>query len=79
MDAAIGDDLDIAVGEKQVDQDAAILVGVPDAQQAEHVDRARARGDAGEHPRKRQRSLDREAHLSAMPLFSFADQRFDAL
>ena len=46
VNAAVGDDLDVAVGEQQVDEDAAVLLGVPDAQQAEHLERTLARDDA---------------------------------
>ena len=61
VDAAVGDDLDVAVGEQQVDEHAVVVLGVPDAQRAEHLERALARRDAAPHARERQRGLDGEA------------------
>src|SRR6185295_14671023 len=40
VNPAIGDDLDIAIGEKQVDENATVLLGIPDPQQAESLERA---------------------------------------
>ncbi len=70
VNAAVGDDLDVAVGEQQVDEHAAVLLGVPDPQQPEHLERALARRHAAQHARERQRRLDDEAHLPAMTPFA---------
>src|SRR5581483_10253272 len=43
MDAAVGENLNVAVGEQQVDQHAVVALGVPDAPLREHVERAIAR------------------------------------
>src|SRR4030095_4503749 len=42
-DAAVRDDLDVAVREQQIDQHSRVVLGVPDAQLAEHFDSAFAR------------------------------------
>ena len=61
VDAAVGDDLDVAVGEQQVDQDAGVLLGVPDPQQPEDFERALARREPAQHVRADAASLDGEA------------------
>jgi hypothetical protein len=43
-DAAIGDDLDIAIGEQQIDEDAVVLLGVPDPEGGEDLESTRVRG-----------------------------------
>ena len=43
IDAAIGDDLDILIGEQQIDQNAVVLCGVPDPQMRENIERAPSR------------------------------------
>ena len=57
-DAAVGDDLDVAVGHQHVDQHAVVVLGVPDAELAEHLERALARRQAApqlRHDRGRSR------------------------
>src|SRR5260370_33850031 len=44
VDAAIGDNLDLAVGQQQIDQHAVVVGGVPDAQVRENIQRALPRG-----------------------------------
>ena len=39
VDAAVGNDLDIAVGEQQIDQHAVVVGGVPDPQMRENIQR----------------------------------------
>jgi hypothetical protein len=43
VDAAVGDDFHVAIGQQQIDEHAGVLVGVPDAQEAEYLERALAR------------------------------------
>src|SRR6267378_5512405 len=43
VDAAVGDDLHVAVREQKIDQDAVVVLGVPDAKLREHFDGAFAR------------------------------------
>ena len=47
VDAPIGDDFHRVIGEQHVQQDAIVGLGVPDSQQAEHFERARARPHPG--------------------------------
>ncbi len=77
VDAAIGDDLDVAIGEQHVDQHAGVLLGIPHAQQAEHFERALARRELAQHAQRRQRALDREAHLAAMRALARRDRMLD--
>src|SRR5258707_15355923 len=42
VDAAVGDDLDFAVGEQQIDQYAVVVGGVPDPQMRKNIQRALA-------------------------------------
>src|SRR6185437_5002623 len=77
VDAAIGDDLDVAVGEQDVDQRAGVLLGIPHAQQAEHFERALARGELAQYAQRRQRALCRKAHLAAMRALARRDCMLD--
>ena len=43
MEASIGDDLDMAVGQLHVNEYAIVLVSVPHAQLRKHIERARPR------------------------------------
>jgi hypothetical protein len=52
MDAAIGDDLDIAISEEQVHEHARVFLGIPHAQEAEYLERALARRQPLQHPRR---------------------------
>ena len=63
MDAAVGDDFDVAVGQQQIDQHAVVVLGVPDPQRREHLERALARGHAAQNRARFQRVLDRETDL----------------
>ena len=78
VDAAVGDDFYIAVGEQQVDEHAGVVLGVPDPHQAEDFERAFARRQRLEHASKRQRRLDDKADLAAMVLLAGRDGRLDA-
>src|SRR5215813_6367877 len=79
MNAAIGDDLYIAIGEQQIDQDTVVVLGVPDAKLREHLDRPRARRYPREQPRKVERMLDRKPDLTFVLRFGFADRLFDCI
>ena len=61
IDAAIGDDLDVAVRQQQVDEHAGVLFGVPHAQQPEHLERALAWRQFAQHAQRRQRRLRRRS------------------
>src|ERR1700738_238817 len=64
VDAAIGDDLDLAVGQQQIDQHAIVVGGVPDAQVRENIQRAFPRGLIAEQRRAVQRTFHDEAALA---------------
>src|SRR5690349_5107623 len=64
--AAVGHDLHVAIRQQQVDQHAVVVDGVPDAERAEHFDRALSRRQAAQHVRQGQRVLDGNANLAAM-------------
>src|SRR3569833_2132090 len=66
MDTAIGDDLDVAIGEQNIDQHAVIVCGVPDPQLREQVERTLARGLVAKQGRAVERTFHHEAHLSRM-------------
>src|SRR5581483_3519231 len=77
VDAAIGDDLDAALCEQQVDQHAAVVLGVPYAQPREPLDRALARREPAQQRGNRERRLDRELDLPRVALLALADRALD--
>src|SRR5882762_11591767 len=77
VDAAIGDDLHVAVREQQVNQDAVVVLGVPYAQLREHLDGALARRLPPQERTHVERGLYREADLARMPGFLLLDCSFD--
>src|SRR5690606_40564701 len=54
-----------------------VVLGVPDAQQAEHLQRALAWRHPLPDPGGRQRRLDREAHLPRVPALALCDRVLD--
>ncbi len=78
-DAAVRDDLYRMVGDKQIDQDAGIVLRVPDPQVRECLVRALAGAVPAHDARERQRALDREAHLFAVALLAIGDRLLDAV
>ena len=78
VQAAIGDDLDRALGEQQIDQDAVVALGVPDAELAEQRDGAVARRRVAAQVAERQAGLDDDADLAAVALLARGDARLDA-
>ena len=77
VDAAVGDDLHIAVGQQEIDQHAVVVLGVPHAQRREHLDRAFPRRHTAQQLRQIERVLDREADLSGVRGFALADGLLD--
>ena len=77
VDPAIADDLEVAVGQQEVDEDPVVVLGIPDPQLAEHLDRALARGDPAQDLARVERVLDGEADLTAVRGLAFADRRLD--
>ena len=77
-DRAVGDDLDVAVGDQHVDQHAVVARRVPDAEVPEH-EHARARAASLPYQRSRQveGGLDREADLAGVPALDVRDGRLD--
>src|SRR5512139_682905 len=76
-DAAIGDDLDVVVGEQQIYQHPAVMFGVPHAQVGEHLDRAFAPAHAAPDQGAVQAVLDGEADFAAVGGFAGADRGLD--
>src|SRR5690348_18377273 len=77
VDAAIGDDLDVAIGKQEVNEDAGVLLGVPDAKQTEHLERALARREVPQHAKRRQRAFDGEAYLAAVATLACGNRVLD--
>ena len=77
MDATVGEDLDVAVGEKKIDEHAVVLLGVPYPQPREHFQRALARALAGEERVALEGRLDREADLAAVSGLALLDRLLD--
>ena len=75
---AVRDDLDVAVGEQEVDEDAVVFLGIPDVQGGEHLDGPLARRLTGDKGPEVQRPLDRVADLSPVPGLRGSDGRLDA-
>ena len=78
VDTAVGDDLDVAVGEQEIDQDAVVVRGVPDPQMREHIERALAHRLVLEQRRAVERALDDESDLPRMRGLSRFDRLLDA-
>src|SRR5690349_11428125 len=81
-DAAIGDDLDAAVGKQHVDENPRVLLGIPDAVLREELARAVARCEPAPQLAGRELGLDDEADLPPMALLllgDFAPDRIERL
>ena len=77
VNAPIGDDLDVAVREQQVNEHAVVVLGVPDPELREHLQRALPSRSPGEKRRRIERSLDREADLTAVRRLAALDRLLD--
>src|SRR5258708_8651672 len=77
IDAAIGDDLDVAVGQQQIDQHAVIVGGVPDPQSRKNIQRALPRRLIPKQRRAIQRAFHDEAELAGMAALARLDRLFD--
>ena len=77
IDAAVGDDLDVAIGQQQIDQDAVVVGGVPDPQLRKDIQRTLSRRLIAEQWRAIQRALDDKAHLAGMRGLACLDRAFD--
>src|SRR5262249_26545101 len=77
MDAAIGHDLDVPVGEEQVDEDAVVALGVPYAGRREHLDGARPCREACPELPHVERVLDDDADLPVVLGLGLADRALD--
>ena len=66
-----------AVGEQQVDQHARIVLGIPDAQPREVLERALARRAAGQQRRERQAALEHDAQFAPVAPLLLADGALD--
>src|SRR5437016_1927737 len=63
---AVGDDLDVAVGQQQIDQNAIVMRGVPDPQLREDIQGPLPRWLIAEQRRAVERTFDHEADLAGM-------------
>src|SRR6516165_11019329 len=77
VDAAIGDDLDLAVGKQDIDQDAVVVRGVPDPQMRKDVESALARRLIVEQRRAIERAFDDKPELAGMGCLAGLDRGFD--
>src|SRR3546814_10085792 len=75
--AAISNDLDAAIGEQDIDQHAVVVLGIPDAQRREYLDRTFARGHSAPELVQRQCAFDREADLARMLRFAGTHRSLD--
>src|SRR5262249_33090515 len=66
IDATIGDDVDIVVGEQQIDQHAVVMRSIPDAQLRKYIDRAFPRRLIAKQGRTIQPTLHHKAQLARM-------------
>src|SRR6516225_400744 len=79
IDAAIGDDLDVAVGQQQIDQHAVVVRGVPEQQMRKYIERAFAGVLMAEQRSAIERAFDDETDLAGMRRFALLDRLFDAI
>jgi|GEM_PF-1783949 len=78
MDAAIRDDLDIAVGKQQINQHAIIVLGIPNIQCGKHLQGALSGGQAAQQRTRVEGVLDRKSNLPAMTDFGLRNGPFDS-
>src|SRR5947209_8010084 len=78
IDAAIGNDLDIAIGEQQINQHAVVVGGVPDPQMREDIERALPGGLTAKQRRTIQRAFDDETDLTGMGCLARLDRPLDS-
>ncbi len=79
LKAAIGDDFDVAIRQLNVDQDAVVAFGIPNAQSRKDFQRMSARGDIVQDVIRRQRRFDREANLTGMRRFGSGNGLLDGI
>ena len=77
IDAAVGDDLDVAVGQQQIDQHAVIVGGVPDPQLRENIQRALAGGLIAKQRLAVERAFHDKTHLAGMRGLAGLDRLLD--
>src|ERR1700739_2895659 len=78
-DAAGGDDLDAAIGEQNVDENAVVVCGIPDAELPEQLQRALPRRQAMPQLGQIEGGLDHEANLAAVVSLTVADRLLDGV
>src|SRR5277367_1196945 len=79
VDAAISNDLDLAVGHQQIDHDAVVVGGVPDSQMRKNVECALPRRLVAKQRFAVERALDDEAYLAGMRSLARLDRPLDAV
>jgi hypothetical protein len=73
MDAAIGNDLHVAVGEQKIDQDAIVLFSIPNAKLRENLYASLPGGDPAQEGHQIERMFHRKADLAPVPGFAFGN------
>lgn len=77
VNATVGDDLDGAIGQQDIDQDTAIVLGIPNTQCREQVDGALARGESRPQCGHAKVRLDDKTQLAVMAMLAVADRCLD--
>src|SRR5580693_269910 len=77
VDAAIGDDLDLAIGQQEIDQHAVVVRGVPYPQLRKNIQRSFPRQLVAEQRPAIQRALHHEADLAGMRRLTCLDRLLD--
>ncbi len=77
VDAAVGENLDIAVRQQEIDQHAVVVRGVPDSQMRKNVERARAGRLVAQQRRAVQRAFDDKTDLAGMGRLTRLDCALD--
>ena len=78
VDAAVGDDLDVTVGQQQIDQDAVVVGGVPDPQLRKDIQRALPRRLIAKQRCAVERAFDHETDLPGMRGLARLDRLLDS-
>jgi hypothetical protein len=77
VDAAVGNDLDLAIGEQQINQHAVVMRGVPDPKMLKIVERTCASRLIRKQRLAVERTFDDETHLAGMRGLACLDRLLD--
>lgn len=79
MYAAIGNNLDVVVGQQQIDQYPVVVLGIPHAQPGKYIDSTLLRGLSRQQRRQFQRGFNRKLDLPVVLRFSRTDSVLDRI